>query len=289
MENERSGGEGRPDAGGVRPRWRQEALEVGDDELAESFDRSVEEGAARLSRPFPNLVATGLMAGIDVGFGVLALLFVLNETGSDAAAGLAFIIGFFALHLGRSELFTENFFLPVTTVITGKGTVLQLGRLWFGTYVTNLMGGWLVAAMLVLAYPGLEDTAAAVGEDIISQGVTTESFMLAVLAGAAITLMTWMVRNARSEFGELLAVAAFGFLLGATKMNHVVVISIKMFAALQVGESDYGYMDWLRLSSWSAFGNMVGGLGLVTVLRLVQIGRPHIERRRNTPLRRRQS
>ncbi|MEQ8717692.1 MAG: formate/nitrite transporter family protein [Acidimicrobiales bacterium] len=288
MKSGRGGDAGDESAAG-KPRWREDALEVEDDELAESFDRSVEEGATRLSRPFPNLVATGLMAGIDVGFGVLALIFVLNETGSESAAGLAFTVGFFALHLGRSELFTENFFLPVTTVITGKGTLLQLFRLWFGTYITNLMGGWLVAAMLIVAYPGLEDTAVGLGESIISQGVTAESFMLAVLAGAAITLMTWMVRNAESEFGELLAVAAFGFLLGATKMNHVVVISIKMFTALQVGETDYGYVDWLRLSSWSALGNMVGGLGLVTVLRLVQIGRPHIERRKRTPLRRRSS
>ena len=65
-------------------------------------------------------------------------------------------------------------------------------------------------------------------------------------------------------------------------MNHVVVISIKMFIGLQVGGTDYGYLDWLTLSSFSVLGNTVGGLGLVTVLRLVQIGRPHIENRRRT-------
>ena len=90
-----------------------------------------------------------------------------------------------------------------------------------------------------------------------------------------------MVRNAATEGGQLLAVGAFGFLLGATHMNHVVVISIKMFAGLQVGGTDYGYLDWLGLSSFSVLGNMVGGLGLVTVLRLAQIGRPYIEYRRH--------
>jgi formate/nitrite transporter FocA (FNT family) len=251
-------------------------------ELLDSFDESVEEGAARLSRPTSNLAATGLVAGLDVGFGVLALMFVQAETGSEVLGGLAFTIGFFALFLGRSELFTENFLVPVTTVVAGAATLRQLLRLWFGTYATNLMGGFVVAALLVGAYPDLHDTAVELGEKITDRGISLESFMLAVLAGGAITLMTWMVRNAATEGGQLVAVAAFGFLLGATHMNHVVVISIKMFAGLMVGDTSYGYLDWFALSSFAVVGNMIGGLLLVTVLRLVQIGRPHIARRRRT-------
>lgn len=249
-------------------------------ELLDSFDASVEEGLERLRRPTGNLAATGLMAGLDVGFGVLALMFVQDQTGSEILGGLAFTIGFFALYLGRSELFTENFLVPVTTVVAGKSSVRQLLRLWVGTYVMNLAGGFIVAWLLVGAYPELDGTAVLLGDKITDRGISVESFKLAVLAGAAITLMTWMLRNAATEGGRLLAVAAFGFLLGATHMNHVVVISIKMFAGLQVGGTQYGYGDWLALSSFSVVGNTIGGLGLVTVLRLVQIGRPHIARRR---------
>ncbi|MEE8601142.1 formate/nitrite transporter family protein [Euzebya tangerina] len=257
----------------------------GEEEIAESFDRSVEAGAQRLNRSWSNLTATGFMAGIDVGFGVLALLFVKHETGSEVLGGLAFTIGFLALALGRSELFTENFLVPVTTVITKNATVGQLGRLWGTTYVTNLAGGWLVALLLVAAYPDLSSTALETSEEIIGRGLSMESFVLAVLAGGAITLMTWMERNAVSEFGRLLAVVAFGFLLGAAQLNHVVVISIKIFAALLIGGTEYGYADWLQLSSLAAFGNMVGGLVLVTVLRLVQVGPSHIRRRQRTPMR----
>jgi len=253
-------------------------------ELNASFDRSVEEGAGRLNRPIGNLLATGFMAGLDVGFGVLTLLFVEHETGSPVLGGLAFTIGFIAIHLGRSELFTENFLVPVTTVITRKASIRQLGRLWAGTYTTNLAGGWLIAAMVMIAYPDLHPIAMERGEAIMGRALSLESFMLAVLAGAAITLMTWMVRNAETEGGRLVSVIAFGFILGSTHMNHVVVISIKMFAALQVGGTGYGYWDWLQLSSYAVLGNMLGGLGLVTLLRLVQVGRPHIERRRRTAM-----
>ncbi len=260
-------------------------------ELLESFDASILEGAYRLRRSTPNLMSTGLMAGFDVGFGVLALLYVQDQTGSELLGGLAFTIGFFALHLGRSELFTENFLVPVTTVVTGAASVRDLLRLWVGTYLTNLLGGFAVAATLVTAYPELHDTVLTLAEKIEGRGLTTESFMLAVLAGAAITLMTWMIRNAATELGALVSVGAFGFLLGAMHLNHVVVISIKMFAAMVVGGTSFGVIDWLAFSSFVVVGNLVGGLGLVTVARLVQLGGPEIRgkraRHRRSPRRRR--
>ena len=262
-----------------------EKLEVdATSEVNETFDRTVEEGAARLNRSWSNMLSTGLMAGFDVGFGVLALLFVEHETGSVLLGGLAFTVGFLALALGRGELFTENFLVPVTTVITRKASSVQLLKFWSVTYVANLAGGWVIAALVVLGYPDLHETAISRGEEIVDRSFTVESFVLAVLAGAAITLMTWMERNSASEGGRLAAVLAFGFLLAATHMNHVVVISLKMFAALQAGIADFGYLDWLGLSTYAVAGNIVGGLGLVTVLRLVQIGPRHIQRRQRSSM-----
>lgn len=263
-----------------------EALEAeADGEVYRSFDRAVEEGAGRLNRALGSMLAAGTMAGIDVGFGVLLFLFIEHQTGSELLAGLGFTIGFLALALGRSELFTENFLVPVTTVVAGKGSLWQLGRLWATTYATNLAGGWLIAALVVIAYPDLHQVAVDRGADIIDRGLGVESFMLAVLAGAAITLMTWMERNAETEGGRLLSVIAFGFLLGAAHLNHVVVISIKMFAGLQVGTTEYGYLDWWWLSLLAVAGNMLGGLTLVTLLRIAQVGPTHIRRRRRTPMR----
>ena len=248
------------------------------EEVTSAFDRAVAEGAVRLNRRWPTMLASGFMAGLDVGLGVLALLFVEHETGSAVLGGLAFTVGFLALALGRGELFTENFLVPITTVVARSGSVPQLLRLWGVTYPMNLLGGWLVALLVVLGYPALEPTITEIAGEIVDRQLSLEAFMLAVLAGMAITLMTWMERNAESELGRLLSVVAFGFLIATTHMHHVVVISIKIFAGLEIG-ADYGYLDWLRLSSFAVLGNMLGGIGLVTVLRLVQVGRDHIERR----------
>jgi formate/nitrite transporter FocA (FNT family) len=69
----------------------------------------------------------------------------------------------------------------------------------------------------------------------------------------------------------LLAAIAAAFLLAAGSLNHAIVVSIEMFAALHAG-APFGYLDWLGILGWACLGNLVGGIGLVTVLRLIQVG-----------------
>ena len=121
-----------------------------EDEVANAFDRIVDEGAQRLHRSWREVITTGLAGGLEVAMGVLALLAVYAETGSHLLAGLAFSIGFIALLLARSELFTEGFLVPVTAVVAGRAGVGQLARLWGGTLVANLVGGWVLAAVLLV-------------------------------------------------------------------------------------------------------------------------------------------
>ena len=100
--------------------------EVAQEDEERTFDRLVDEGEQRLGRSWPGLVATGLLGGLDIGVGVLALLLVEHETGSVLLGGLAFAIGFIALTLARSELFTEDFLVPVAA---GKARALEMALL----------------------------------------------------------------------------------------------------------------------------------------------------------------
>ncbi len=54
-----------------------------------------------------------------------------------------------------------------------------------------------------------------------------------------------------------------------------------MFSALHTGHAPFGYVDWAQTAGWAALGNMVGGLGLVTVLRLFQVPHKVAKERRN--------
>src|SRR5579875_2580596 len=241
-------------------------------EVEEAYDRIVDEGRTRLARPLAALVSTGLLGGIDIGTGVLAYLLILRATGSPVLAGLAFSVGFVALLLARSELFTENFLVPVTATISGRGRVGALARLWAVTLVTNLVGGWVIVWFILTAQPQLKPEAVTLGTHYATLGVSLRSFALAVLAGAVMTLMTRMQHATESLGVQLVPAVLLGALLPIGELFHCVLDSLFMFAALIAG-APFGYLNWLGALAWAAFGNVVGGVVLVTAVRLLRV--PH--------------
>jgi formate/nitrite transporter FocA (FNT family) len=272
IDIERATGQGRP-------------IAENDPELEGTFQAAVEEGILRLRRSLPTLLATGLVGGIDLSIGVIALLVVKHETGSSLLAALAFTIGFIALTLARGELFTENFLVPVTAIIAHQARLRELARLWVGTGAMNLVGGWIVMGLLISSLPELGPTAISVAEVYPEMGLTWQAFALALLGGAVITVMTWMERNCDTQGPRIVAAVSASFVLAAVPLNHVIVSSLEMFAALHAG-APFGYADYAAATAWSMTGNMVGGLLLVTLVRLVQVGRGPIEQARQTPFRR---
>jgi formate/nitrite transporter FocA (FNT family) len=241
-------------------------------ELEDAFDRIVDEGEVRLARPLLSLVSTGVLGGIDVGTGVFAYLLVDYLTHNLLLSGLAFSVGFVALLLARSELFTENFLVPVTTLVAGKSSPVALARLWATTLIGNLIGGWVIAWLVITARPDLKATAVEVAKHYADLGVSLRSFALAVLAGAVITLLTRMQQSTESLGVQLVPAVLFGAILAGGQLFHCVLDSLFMFAALVAG-APFGYLDWLSALGWSALGNLVGGIVLVTSVRLLRV--PH--------------
>jgi formate/nitrite transporter FocA (FNT family) len=240
-------------------------------ELEEAYERLVDEGQTRLSRALLPLWVTGLLGGVDVGVGVLMYLVVDAETGNHLLAALAFTIGFIGLLLARSELFTENFLVPVTAVAAGAATFRQLLRLWVVTLVANLAGGLLMAWLIVTALPDVRASAVTAGSHYAHLGVSWRSFALAVLAGVVITLLTRMQHATENLGVQLVPAVTMSFVLVGAQLFHSVLDSILMFAGLVTGGADYSVLDWLGALGWSAFGNLVGGVGLVTAIRLLRV------------------
>jgi formate-nitrite transporter family protein len=240
-----------------------------EDQLSQAFDRIVSEGAQRLHRSWREVLTTGLAGGLEVATGVLAMLVVYAETGSHLLAGIAFSIGFIALLLARSELFTEGFLVPVTAVVAGRAGVLQLGRLWGGTLVANLVGGWLVMWLVVRALPAVGTVAVTSATTFVDAPLNLQSVCLAFLAGSVITLMTRMQHGAETEIAKIVAAVAGAFLLAGLVLFHSILDSLIIFAALHAG-APFGYADWLAWFWWTALLNMAGGLLVVTLLRLVR-------------------
>lgn len=239
--------------------------------LDEAFDRIVDEGHRRLSRDWLEMLSTGTMAGIEVGLGILTMFVVLQRTGDDKLlGGLAFSVGFLALLLGHSELFTEGFLIPITTVAAKRASFTAMVRFWAVTLVTNLAGGWIIMWFAIHAFPDLRHTVIESASPFIDAGVSTRSLCLGLLAGAVITLMTRMQHGTESDPARIVAGVVGAFVLAGLPLFHSILDSLVIFAALHTGHAPFGYLDWLRFLGWAVLWNMVGGIGLVTFLRLVR-------------------
>jgi len=248
--------------------------------LRDTFRHSVDEGVARLERRWVDLAATGLIGGMDVTLGVLAMLLLEHATGSRPLAALGFSVGLIALTLGKSELFTENFLVPVAAVVAKKARVRQLVRLWIGTLATNLLGAWFLTWLLVVGAPEIQ-LGALKFSTVYADMSLARSVALGLVGGMAMTFMTWMEHGSKSEFGKIVAAVIVAFLLAATPLNHVIVLSSEMFVALHSGAASFGYATWARVAGVATLANAVGGLLLVTTLRLAQVGKREIERERH--------
>ncbi|NHA68538.1 formate/nitrite transporter family protein [Phycicoccus flavus] len=250
-----------------------------DQEIDEAFERLVEEGHERLTRPLRELFATGTLGGIDIGVGILAFYVVKEVTGDQVLAGLAFSVGFVALLLAHSELFTENFLVPVTAAVAERGPWPALARLWAVTLVTNILGGSIVVSVILLAKPDLEEVARETGEHYAELGVSLSSFLLAVLAGLVITLMTRMQHSTENLGVKVVPAILFGAVLVGAELFHCVLDAIFMIGAMVAG-AEIGLGTLLVAIGWAALGNAVGGIGLVTFLRLLRTA-PKVEAERD--------
>jgi formate/nitrite transporter FocA (FNT family) len=106
-----------------------------------------------------------------------------------------------------------------------------------------------------------------------------------VLEGAAtMTLMTRMQHGTDDMMAKIVGAVAAAFLLAGTQMFHSILDSLLIFGALHTGDATFGYAEWARLiGNMAVIGNMAGGLGLVTLLRLLRSKERLADERQDSP------
>ena len=220
-------------------------------EPAEIYERTRTEGRRRLSRPLLELAATALVGGFDIAFGL----------------GFVFVV------VGRSELFTENFLVPIAGLDRrNRGSWAKLAELWAATLVLNVAGG--VVLTIILTSNGVLRGGAGAALDRLADHVAGydagTAFLSAVAAGALMTLMTWFVEGAAESMGVRIVMAwLVGSLLVLGAFNHAVVSTVELVFGLR-GAADVGYGTIFGNLGLAVGGNLVGGLVLVTFARTAQ-------------------
>lgn len=245
----------------------------------EIYDRAEAEGRRRLDMPPLEQLSTGFIAGVTIVFGIAALGVVEGLTEPDVGSGvaqvlgaLAFGIGFVFLVVGRSELFTENFFDPVATAIDEKGRWGELLRLWGFTLALNLVGGAVLVGVLSVegALPeGAPETLVKIAEEI-AEKAPSATFARAVLAGALLTLLSYLLHAVTSAGGRIAVAYMAGFLVALGPFDHVVVSALHLLFGIFLGDG----VTWADLGENAVLataGNLVGGLLLMTLTHTAQV------------------
>ena len=248
---------------------------------AEVYERSIDEGRRRLGMSALDKTATGFIAGVTIIFGILALgithALVEPTFGADIAelvGALAFAMGLVFLVVGRSELFTENFFGPVAATIESreKSAWLALGRLWIVILVLNLVGGAVLAAVVSVpeALPdGAREALVTVADEIASKPMSA-TFARAIAAGALLTLLSYMLHACDSVTSRIKVTFLVGFFVAVGPFDHVVVSALHLLFGIWFGGS-VSYSDLVANLGVSTVGNMLGGLLLITLTHTAQV------------------
>lgn len=247
----------------------------------EIYERAKHEGRRRLSMPFGEQVATGFIAGVTIVFGIVALgvaqALLEPEVGRGVATlvgALAFGIGLVFLIVGRTELFSENFFDPVAAAIDEQGSRpwARLLQLWVTILVLNLVGGALLIAALTVegALPhGSPEALVAVAEEIVGKEAAA-TLARAVLAGALITLLSYMLEAVNSVTSRILVAYLVGVFLALGPFDHVVVSALHVLFGVWLSDG-VTYGELLANIGLATLGNLAGGLLLITLTHTAQV------------------
>jgi formate/nitrite transporter FocA (FNT family) len=240
------------------------------------YKRTKEEGRRRLARPVVEEISTALAAGFDIVAGITVLGLVVTQVeqrlGTHFAhvlGALGFGVGFIFLILGRGELFTENFLVPIAGL--ERHTWRSLIKLWTISPLFNVLGGLVITLVLtthsVLPF-GTGKTIVDTAETLHANGVLA-LFCSAIFAGALITAMTWFVEGQATMMPRVVVAWVCGSILALGNFNHVIVVTLELIYGYRFG-AHFPWVFILGNFGLAAAGNILGGIGLVTLNRLTQ-------------------
>ncbi len=245
------------------------------------FHRAVETGIKMLSRPWLEMFISGVIGAVHVTFGAVAMaaaagaLMEVGRTVATLVGALFFPLGFILLKLSHSELFTENFLVPVIPVFEGNERIYKLLKLWGLTLMGNITGAVLFYLLVkVGGRQVLGDLPASYLQHLAVFKLSrpfVETFISALFAGAIITTMTWLVLSTEDDVAKLVAVWCCIFVMAVGHFTHVVVSTSEVLLGSLYGAHVTLSLWWNKLFLPATLGNTMGGMLLIAMLHYLQV------------------
>lgn len=240
------------------------------------FETIRREGEAELHRPASALLLSGFVAGLALGFSVLAEA-LLRAHLPDArwrplVESFGYSTGFLLVILGQMQLFTENTITAVCPALDdpGRHVIGRLVRLWSLVLATNLFGAVVFGYTLYATGAFQPD----IWEAIVSLSVEAtgygwgETLLRGIGAGWLVAALVWIMPNAEGAKPFLIILVTW--LIALAGFAHVVAGTTE--ASLLVFAGTMPPFDALVGFTLPALlGNILGGTVFFTVLTWAQI------------------
>jgi formate/nitrite transporter FocA (FNT family) len=238
----------------------------------------VEEAEAEMERPAAELAWSAIAAGMAISFSFLAVAFItpfFAPNAHEAAAGLAYPLGFIFVVTANYQLFTENTLEPVVPLLhrRTRDSLKKLLRLWAIVLPLNLIGALIFALLLAhtpVVKPELHHSLDEVSAAATS-GTALTIFYKGIWAGWLVALMAWLLAAAKETTSKLLLIWLTTAPIAALGFKHSIAGATEAFYRAATGASSWG--DALfRFEIPAVLGNIVGGIVLVALVNHGQAG-----------------
>jgi formate/nitrite transporter FocA (FNT family) len=190
----------------------------------------------------------------------------------DIISRLLYPLGFVAVIIGRTQLFTENTLFPVVLVLDERRYAWRTLRLWVLVFAGNLIGAFTFAWLCVRTAsltPELRQSLIDIGAEAVRHPSSSHLFWSGVIGGWLIALVAWLVSASQWTSSQIIVTYAITFLMGAGHFAHCIAGSCEILSAVLGNTVTWGeYWRWL---AFATTGNVVGGITIVSLLNWGQV------------------
>jgi formate/nitrite transporter FocA (FNT family) len=244
------------------------------------YEQVASNARQELGRSSISLAISGLAGGIFMGLSAMGnaiAIALLTPAGAAPTQTVLFVakmfypLGFIAVILGRSQLFTENTLYPVALVLAEKNHFWNTMRLWSVVLPFNVLGALAFAALATQTNalaPACVQSLVQLGLDAAAHPAAT-IFWSGVMGGWIIATVAWLVSASHSITGSVMIIWMLAFVVGLGGFAHCIAASGEVFASILAGHA--GWMAFPRWFLPAVAGNICGGVGMVTLLEYGQV------------------
>lgn len=257
-----------------------ENSEKSEDDSAKShgeiLKQQIVEGQETYDKHPISILLSSLTAGLEIGFSYLLICtlysFLFGKVEEETIFKLmsfVYPIGFIMVILGQSILFTEQTSLLTLPVLNKKRSIGSLLRLWGVVIAGNLVGGYLMAFLLVWIGPQLGifelDSVEAIALHV-SDYNSWVILVSSILAGWLMGLLSWLVAASKDTLSRIFIIYMITSVLAFAGLHHSIVGNVEVFSGFisssKISLSMYGSFQIVSL-----IGNALGGAVFVALLK----------------------